>query len=180
MPATRKLVRDVIRGALADATHGFNAKIAAIAASYGIAAFTINWGAADSPNFIQSQLDTVSEGVSRLTGIRVALYTGGSQTLPAEDRSKGAKYEGEIEAHLDVWVEFGGGADVTDDLTEPYADAIEDAVIEVLNPQSPLRAAWQGPVYFDGTMAAIRNPVVPLEDGYQQYLSFTFIFEVSV
>jgi hypothetical protein len=168
-----------MRSALADPVHGFNAKLAAIAADYGIDAFIIDWAASGSENFLQSFVEGASRDTSRLTGISVALYTSQSQQNRDQIVSKGLVFSGTIQAHLDFDLKFDGGADVTDDLTEAYADAVEDAVIAVLvDRASPV--AVQQPIYFRGDFSSIRGPIDQTAAGYSQLLPFTFLYEVHV
>lgn len=171
-----------MRSALADATHGFNAKLAAVAATYGITAFSINWAASGSGTMLQSYVDAAGREQSRLKGISAALYTSASQQAGGVDRAKGYAFDGQVVGHLDVFLEFDDGEEVTADLTEDYADAVEDAVIQVLvDPNSTMvRTYFAGAVMFPGNFACLRGPIEQQESGYQQLLPFTFQYEVFV
>jgi hypothetical protein len=180
MPQTRKLVRDAIKSALADTDDGFNATLAAIAATYGIDPFTIDWSDG-SGNFIEANLDETGARASRLvTGVTVSLYTSESRNKSlGENRSKTAAFEGTILAHLDIRLDFRDGEDVNDDLTEDVADAVEDAIIQILvDPQGPFRGSFEGPVYFSGDFACLRPPIEQLAEGYAQLLPFQLLYEV--
>jgi hypothetical protein len=184
MPQTRKLIRSTMRTALADATYGFNAKLAAIATAYSIDAFTLDWSATDSDNFQQSFLDVRAEKLSRLIrDIRAELYTSASaQRESGGERSKNSTFEGRILAHLDITLQFSEGETVTADQTEDLADAIEDVLIQIfLDPAAHYaRDLREGPLYYGGGFACSRQPIEQAEDGFSQRLPFIFIFEVHI
>lgn len=171
-----------MRTALADPTNGFNVKLAAIAASYGIAAFSIDWSATGSDSFLQSYVAGADRDLSRLSGISVALYTSASQQAPNPQRGKGYTFDGTVIAHLDFFVQFNDGVEPTEDQTENIADAIEDAILQVLcAPNSALmRAYFSGPVHYTGGFSCARGPIAQTEDGFEQLLPFTFQYEVTV
>lgn len=183
MAQTRKLVRETMRTALADAVAGFNAKLAAIAVDYDITPFTLNWAPSESPNFLQSFADQEAESRSRLLrDIHAVLYTSGSTQTASGRRSKSATFEGIIRAHLDFTVQFHDGEDITADMTEDYADAIEDVILQIfLDPHAAYAPALrEGPLYYGGDFACQRGPIQQTEDGYSQRLPFTFLYEVHV
>lgn len=182
MPATRKLVRDAMRTALSYPTYGFNSRIAAVASTYGIDPFSIDWSP-DSTNFTESYVAGQSERDSKLSGIHVAIYTSLSSQSSGGDRPKGSVFHGEIQAHLDFTLQFREGIELTEDLTEGYADAVEDAVIAVLlDPRAPNATLFcgGGPITYSGDFACAREPILSLDDGYSQRLPFTFIYEVHI
>lgn len=164
---------------LADATTGFNARLAAIAASYGITAFAVDWDL-NSTSFIQSFVDPSAVDVAPLIPADVAalLYTSlSSESHEQEGRTKFARYSGQIILHLDFYLRFDDGMEPLERNTEDIADAIEDAVIQVLRRTD---ADWPAGVVFNGDVASPRESIVHLADGYGQRIPFTFLFEVHV
>jgi hypothetical protein len=183
MPQTRSAVRSAIRSSLADATHGFNAKLAAVASTYGITAFTISWNAADSATMIQSQFDPEGRAASRLpvTGASATIYTTESRQ---DRRAMSGAFDGRVRAHVDFFIRFADGENTNDDLTESYGDAVEDAVIRVLtDPASAMISTYfngTNGVYYTGGFGCLRPPIEQTADGFAMLLPFQFLYEVRV
>lgn len=169
-----------MRSVLSDVDDGFNARLAAIAGDYGITPFTIDWGP-DSSSFQEAQIDSTGLLASRLSGISFNLYTSESAGLPPGVRPKGGAFAGTVRAHLDVTLMFSDG-DLSDDLIEDNADAVEDVVIQLfVDENSPFMTLFfSGPVYFAGEFACARSPIEQTEKGFSQLLPFQFIYEVHV
>lgn len=178
MPQTRKKVTDGLRAALAHGTTGLNVKFAAVAPTYGITPLStvlIHWDPMSRQvfeGFITPEQIEISQ-IAEYPAI--ILYTSVSAnelgTMPT-------KFSGMITAHADIILRFDvrqgtGGVEV--DNTEPWANAVEDAVIEAIHGYD----AWPSGVTPHREFRCERDPVTLLGDGWQQRLPFTFPFEVT-
>jgi hypothetical protein len=189
MPSTRLLVRQTALRILADPSVGFNAHLAAIAASYGIAhPFAINW-TPGSQNFFQGyvapdhieQTDLLPAG----DGVSVAMYTSQSQTNAGDERQKPSTFSGKILLHVDFYFRrstlnlLRQGAKLPGDDggdLDSLPDAVEDAFLQTV--MAP-HAGWS-PVSFNGDFSCAREPFAFLGDGWQQRLPFILLTEVHL
>lgn len=172
MAITRKNVRDALNQALQHATNGFNAKLAAVAATYGIAAFTIDW-TAGSKKFFQGFLTPEAVDLSQVIEFpALILYT--TTQASRADREKFGKFAGDVSAQLDFYVEFRAGMET--DLSDSYGDAIEDAILEVM--AANLSIFHGLGVYWNGDYEATRDPVVQFQNGWGQRIPITLTFSV--
>lgn len=159
---------------MSNATTGFNARLATIAAGYGVTAFTISWLAA-SKQFFQGYLDPAQLERSQLaTFPAVALYTS-----LAEDAVEGQHFRlfaGPITAHVDFYRVSKAGIEVDD--TESWADAVEDAVILALN--DPVTGIYgQAGIAYKGEFRSPRESIQLLGEGWSQRVPIEIICEVQ-
>lgn len=170
MPNYRKIVRDAARGFLADGTNGFNAKLSALAGSYGITPFTITW-TSPTRNFSQTFIESVEESpILDFPG--AALYTreAGDTGVP-----RALSFSGDVMLCLDFWIRYRTGVEAFD--SESILDAVEDAALAVLNAQSN---AWPAGVLFARETTILRDPLLPLGDGWQHKISISSRFAVRI
>lgn len=140
MPNYKKVVRDTIRTVVAHASTGFNPQLSAIAATYGVSAFSIDW-TLPSNNFAMSYVDEEEIDVSSLVTFPAALlYTSSAVN---DKLVKAKKFSGQVDAHLDFFLRYRAltdaetaDNDITNEQagadTESIADAVEDAALECL------------------------------------------------
>ncbi len=178
----RKPLRDAAVTALADATFGFNAKLAAELAAASVIGhgFTIDFGA-NSANFLQSYY--TSAGEVDLSAIRswpaMVAYTTQYQPTQVE---KFRQISGTLLLNVDVYLRFafrdvGGSAYAMEgNNTEDVADAVEGAVLEVFQRRA---LTWPSGYTYTGNITPTREPVAQMADGYMQRLAFQLEFEVN-
>lgn len=173
----RKRIRDTVRGFLAASATGFNARLAAAAASFGVTAFTINFAVdGTSRNFAQSYVDwnqpAVLESSSILDFPGMALYTTEGQDT---GMPRGARWFGDVILCIDLILRYRIGMEGTPALpnTEDIMDAAESSVFECINDTSLL---WPPGVRLARETMATRDSGIQLSDGFQQvtHLSFKF------
>lgn len=167
-----KRVRDAVRSVLSDATNGFNANLAAIAATYGVTAFTVNW-TATSLNFFQSNIDPNSLDEANVVEHQptVLLYTVAGSSLT---RTKPAQFSGDVTVNVDFWIGYSKGSLPHD--TESMADAIEDAIVTALQHPS---AAWPEVVCQTGNFRADRAPVFMAGEHWRQLIRVPVILTLD-
>lgn len=172
MPQIRKTVRDAMLSVLSASGTGLNARIAALATSYGITAFSIDW-TAGSKSFFFGYLDPESANLSQLEmqGVCCAIYT--SDVSNTHDE-KPRTFSGQVMAHLVFYIINRDGIELND--VESLGDAIEDAVISCF--ENPT-ANWPVAVTFTGQYQGSFGPIEFTGDGWQRVLPMQFIFEVS-
>lgn len=175
----RQLVRVAVKTALAHATLGFNAKFAALAASYSVDPVAIDF-TAGSENFIETYLNPADIDLARFprNPVGLALYTSLAQQVSGTENAKFRPFDGDAVAHLDFYIVRDGGVDLWEENTENLADAIEDAVLQCIH--DPALTYFRGPVYYAGDLQSIRESAIQTEDGYAQRVPFIFQFGVTL
>ena len=157
----RKRVRDAAVAFLADPDTGFNPALQALASTYGILAFPIDFTAA-SRNFAQCFVEPDRVEDSRLLDFPgVTVYT-----TEAEDvgEPRGIPYFGAVILAIDFYVRLREGAERN---TEDLMDAVEDAVLLTLNNPDNV---WPAGVLFGRKSKSVRMAVQPLKDGFHQLI----------
>lgn len=181
MTGYRKMVRDSVRGILANEDSGLNARIAGLAAVYGLEALQIDFSEY-SDTFVQSALavDTDNFQFSALfpKPLGLALYTVGA--INTKDQNSGL-FSGQVEVRLDFYFQFSArlrpGMDAIEDRdTETIVDMVEEAVLLSLHDAA---AAW-GQVVYNFDFQSLRGPMRPDDDGWQQRVSITLMCGVHV
>ena len=132
-----------------------------MATTYGILAFQIDW-TADSRNFAQCFVEPDHIEDSQLLDFPgVTIYT-----TEAEDTGepRGLPFFGNVILAIDFYVRLREGAEKN---TEDLIDAVEDAVLSVLNDPNVI---WPPGVLFSRITKAARMPIQPLSDGFQQLI----------
>ncbi len=172
----RKRVRDALRFLLSAEATGFNSMLATVAPVYGVAPFEIDFGSVPSASFFQGFLSLESQSLSMLKPhpVALALYTSDATNDQRIMRSAEPRFLGRVVAHLDFYHHVIDGEETYD--TESVADAIEDAVLNVITPGS----VEQYGIIYDGGVSCVREAFQQLGDGYQQRIPITFLFEVHV
>lgn len=179
----RKLTRDsLVNLALADADEGFNAQLAAIAETYGITPFLLDFGA-ESPNVVYGALDEEGVRISRIFEFPGAVIS----TVEAvnERRVRGARFSGFVSASIAIYLRMR----VIDDFNiganqpnfggdwESLPDAVEDAMHEALHQG---RGAMSAAGVNYSEYRSDRDLITETGDGYMQKITFTLGFEVTV
>lgn len=169
---TRKRIRDAAVGALSDVVTGFNARLAALATDYGITPFVIDFGPT-SRNFLQSYLSPDQVDFSNVaTYPAMVVYTASSENTNIE---KFRLFSGQVELYIDVYLRYRQSLESRD--TESIADAVEDALTQILN--DPLMP-WPATVAYNGGFRSPREPLALLGDGYEQRIPVQLLFEVNI
>jgi hypothetical protein len=168
----RKKVRDAILGLFADPATGFNATLAAMAVTYGIAPFSIDFSGA-AGNFAISHIERSNIEVCYLTSFPGAcLYT--SDIVDNAD-PKGFSFSGRVMAHLDFYVLDRGGIEGFN--TEDEFDAIEDAALSIMNRDAN---QWPAGILFSRRSQGTRESMYPLGDGYGTKIPIGSLFDVYI
>lgn len=178
----RRRVLDGLIDVLADATNGFNAKLAAVAEDYGITPYEIGWRL-PSDNCVYGQMDELGARVSQLITFPGAIvYT---TSALKENKVKFCQFSGLVVAQIDFIIRLrliddpDNGANIPDGSGdyEKHADAVEDAMLAALTAGSALFAAqatnWT-------QYKTVRSSVVETGDGHIQRVTFTLGFEVHI
>ena len=177
----RALVRAAVKAALSDEDTGFNAQFAAIATSFGVTAYEVDF-AAGSRDFLQSYVDPSTVEVSRFLRreLGIAIYTGEASDGTAPDRSKSSQFDGLVVGHVDVFCRFREGIEESEEDTEAYADAVETAVLQAIHDPAVNGLFFGGPVYYNYEFSCVRDPIISTEDGYEQRIPMQFVFSVEI
>ena len=176
MPQTRKTVRDALVSVLSNATRGFSVKLAAIAATYAIDPFTIDWSSQSSSLF-QGYLTSADVEVGQLAPeaacpVGVLIYTTTSVGMALQ---KPSTFSGEVGAVVDFYIRFREG--IEQDNIESICDAIEDAALEALYDNA---AAWPPSITLSANVTVPKEPAELTGDGWQQRIPIILLFEVTV
>ena len=168
----RKKTRDAILSLL---TANFNTTLAALASSYGITPFTLDFSAA-SINFAVSHIDENNIENCQIewsSGVSVGgcLYT--SDALD-ENSVHALNFSGKLFANLDFFVRDRQGKEGFN--TEDFFDCIEDAAMNVLNDP----ASYPPGVLFQRQSEMQRGAIIPLSDGFATTIPIKTLFEVYV
>ena len=171
MPQISKYVRDALKAQLSLGTTGFNDRLAAIAQTYGIDPWAVDWSA-DSTNFLFGRINPAQiEASSVLTYPLVTIDTVRSQNT---NRVKFATFAGPIVVVIDVHHSWADESVIADFAS--FLDATEDAMIASLNDQDA--QSWPGNLLWNGQVATQRGPIVMAGLGWLQSLSFICNFEL--
>jgi hypothetical protein len=172
----RKTIRDAIVAVLSDAATGFNARLNASAAAYGIVPFTIDFTGAEQ-NFALCRIDPQNIELCELLNFPAAcLYT---EEAADTGLPRGIAFSGEVIACLDFYLRQRTGAEAFD--SESMLDAIEDAAMSAINDPAvrwPISSAISA--IFARKNSAGRDHLVPLGDGFGQRIGMRILFEVKV
>lgn len=168
----RKLVRDALLTLLSDPSVGFNPTFAGLASQYSVAPITIDF-TASSQTFAVSHIEKGNIEHSRLLQYPAAcLYT--SDVVDRGD-PHGFMFAGQVMAHVDFFVRERQGIEGFD--TESQFDAIEDAVLSVVNRPTN---QWPGGVAFQRQAQMSREYLIPLADGFGTIIPIGLLFGVYV
>jgi len=178
----RKKVRDALVAALDEQASGFNAQLGAVAISYEIQPFDLDFGA-QSSNVVYGYLDDEEINVSRMfTFPGAVIYT---TEAVRENRNKFSSFSGFVAAVMTVYLRLRALDDIDTGANRPdfsndyekWADAVEDAVHQAIFDG---RAIFQAAGVNLSEYRADREPVLSTGDGHIQRLNFTFGFEVHL
>lgn len=165
----RKKVRDAVLGLL---SANFNTVMEATATVYGVDPVVIDF-TPGSPTFAVSHIDPSNvEKCQFLQYPAACLYTSDVVDMGSP---KQWEFSGKVMAHIDFYVRDREGVEGSN--TEDLFDAIEDAVLQVLN--SPANA-WPAGVVFARNTQASRQTLIPLADGYATQIPIGSLFEVFI
>jgi hypothetical protein len=174
----RKLVRDAVKTALADVTYGFNAKLAAIASTYGVTAWTFNFSAGSS-NFLQAYLGGEDVDMTQIaTFPAMLIYTTGMQQSA---REKLRTFSGNLICNIDIYLQYAyrldGVSFPEQDDIEKYSDAVSDVLTEIFQRRA---LAWPAGVSYSYQFQFEPDPAIPLADGWRQRLACQLAFQVNL
>ena len=167
-----KTVRDVVKTMLADGTVGFNATLASVCTSYGIAPFTIDF-TGNKNNFLQGYYG--AKDLAETTNVKfpvICLYTTRSQNT---NENKFAIFSGSVEIGIDTYLSHGKSAAVAD--TEALADAVESTYYTLFN--SSTNYHFYGQAGYNGDLYVQRSPVSKGAANWIQTLNSRLTFELT-
>lgn len=178
----KKKCRDALVSALSNGTSGFNAQLGSIAASYGIMAFSLEFGSG-SKNVVYGYLDDQEVNVSQIFEFPGAIIY--STESINERKLKPARFSGFVNQFIVFYLRYRKYDD--DDLMvnqpdfdgdyEKFADAVEDAMNEALEDGRPILSALNVNIE---NYRADRGPIQSLGDGHVQVLTFTLGMVVHI
>lgn len=160
---------------------GFNDNLAAVVASYGTKAFTIDWPAdpyqKGTKNFIIGKVPPEEVDSFGITGItKASMFVDRTDNQNFE---KPNNFSGSVKVGLDFHLGY-----LSSDMAQNFETlmmAVEDAVTQVIQPD--FNQFWGGGVNYDGKFSAIRGMVNSPAQGQgalRQLLAFRFDFIVDV
>ena len=174
MSAIGRSVREAAARLLADPTAGFNTRLAALASTYGIQPFSIDWGTA-SKNFFRGFLDP--NDVDESTPSRyplVMLYSTGSSN---DHDSMSRVFSGPVVLGLDFHVTWRAAGALRN--FEDLGDAIEESVYAVFG-DGNWPQLWGAAFAVMAGIALVKGPVESGEgEHWRQSLSFRLTFQVD-
>lgn len=178
----RKVIRDALRTALGDASNGFNAQLAAIATTYGITAWTLDF-TPPSRNVVYGYIDDGEFDVSNLVEFPGAFIY--SVEAVDERRVKPAKFSGFVTFVIRMYLRLRALDDADTGANQPdfggdyekWPDATEHALLAALRAG---RATFQAAGFNHSEYRADRDSVISTGDGNIQVVNFTLGFEVTV
>ncbi len=170
MSQISKRIRDQVRTFL-NASDGFNATYATVAAAYGVTAFTIDFTGAGY-NFFQGQVDP--KQLESTTNIKYPLMCLFAMTAKDDNRQKFQEFSGVVTVGLDVHYSFTPGHALFD--FESIGDALEDTVVQIMNRES--NQVWDIETVYNGEVSLTRYPLQLGAQNWRQTFRFLMTFEV--
>lgn len=173
MPSISKAIRNALKTQLAAPTTGFNDRLAALAASYSIEPWAIDF-TDTSTNFIFGRVSP--QAFEESSPFSYPLVTIDTIRSAHTNRVKFATFAGPVTAVIDVhhsWIQDAVLADFAS-----YVDATEDAMIGALNDQEA--QSWPGNLLWNGNVAMQRGPLQMGGQGWLQSAQFVCNFELIV
>jgi hypothetical protein len=172
MSEISRKVREAVLLRLSDPTSGFNANLAAVASTYGIQPFSVDWSAT-SKNFFRGFLDP--NDVDESTPSRYPLVMMYAITSTNRNLQKFALFSGEVILGLDFHITWRAGNALRN--FEDLGDAIEDAVYKTLNGTD--FQAWGAPLTYNGQISLAKRPLELAGEHWRQTLSFRLTLQVD-
>lgn len=167
----RKKLREAAITRLAAADTGFNAAFAALAGEYGVTPFELDFSDG-STNFIVGHVNPEAVEKSRIETYPAAcIYT--TEAVDNNDPI-GLSFAGAVMLNIDFYVEDRDGMETT--AAELLCEAIEDAVLSVLNATSPV---WPAGVRMQRKSQMDRQHLVMLADGFATRIPIRSVFSVE-
>lgn len=173
MAEISRAVREAMGRRLADAATGFNAKLAAVASTYGIQPFTIDWSAT-SKNFFRGFIDP--NDVDDSTPSRYPLVMLYSITSSNDHDSMPRVFSGKVTLGLDFHVTWKQGNALKN--FEDLGDAIEDAVYAVFS-DGNWPQLWGAQYACQTGITLSKRPVESGGEHWRQTISFRLVFQVD-
>lgn len=179
----RKLVRDALQTVLSDGTNGFNAQLAAAAATYGIQPWSLDFSSRPSRTVVWGYVDDAEFDVSTLVEFPGAVIY--SVEAVDERRMKPAQFSGFVTFVIRKYLRLRALDDVDTGANQPdfdgnlekWPDATEHAILAALRAG---RGTFQAAGCNHSEYRADRNPIISTGDGSIQIVNFTLGFEVTV
>jgi hypothetical protein len=171
MAQISKYVRDALKAQLSAVGTGFNDRLAAIATTYGIGAWTVDWSA-ESTNFLFGRVNP--QAIEESSVLTYPLLTIDTLRSQHTNRVKFATFAGPVQAIVEVhhsWQQESVLADFAS-----WVDATEDAMVAALNDQSA--QFWPGNLLWAGQVALQRGPIAMGGYGWLQTAVFACNFEL--
>jgi hypothetical protein len=194
MAKIHKAVYDAARGVMADTTYGFNACLTTISSTYGLGAYNthippvwvpdvpqITWTTA-SKSVFSGHLTQDGQRLSQLdAGLELVIWSGMSLWT---GETKGMKWSGRVELHLDFTITTSARLDSSDtveqDQTLTLAEAVFDAVVETFCRAAITWGTTYSVVFAAPPSSPEWSPLEQLEDGWRQQIPIVVGFRVDV
>ncbi len=178
-----KQVRDAIKFQLADPTTGFNAQVAALASTYGIVPFTIDFTGADtsfifgdvSPDIVES-IEATVENMDPTSPISYVLMT--VDTLGSRDTGlvMNATFGGEITGNIKLTLSFENSQTIPDFAS--WDDVCEAAIFNCFNNPADQGGWITEKVIYDRRMQFNKGQIVLAGGNFRRTLQFLPAFRI--
>ncbi len=172
-----KTVRDTIKSQLSDDVNGFNAQVLALADTYGVVPFQVDWSPSSksflfgrvSPDILEA-VSAIQEIVSAGSALSYVFLT--VDTLSARDTGLVASstFGGEVQGIIELTLSWEQ-SDVLPDFSS-WADVCERSMWNAL--ASPaVQAGWQSQnLLFNRKMQFVKGPILFGGSNFRQTLQF--------
>jgi hypothetical protein len=168
MPQISLVALNALQARLSDSVTGFNANLTAVANTYGVDAFTVDWSNTSS-NFMIGQIDpNLLEQSSSFTYPFVTIDTA---TVTDDGRVVSAVFAGTIALIVEVHI-----AQETEDfprLLVPLGQAVEDAFFATVNNQSQLGTYMSALLTYNGKWTLQKSSIQMSGNNWRRTLRFT-------
>lgn len=180
-----KTVRDTIKAQLSDDINGFNVQVLALADTYGVSPFQIDWSPS-SRNFLFGRVSPdIVEATSNIKQIQTAngqlayvLLT--IDTLSARDTGlvMSSTFSGEVQGIIEITLSFDASRPLPDFAS--WADVCERSMWNAM--ASPtVQAGWQSQyLIFNRKMAFVKGHIIMAGSNFRQTLQFLPHFTLNV
>jgi hypothetical protein len=173
MPQITKAARDAVRTRLMDATHGFNAAMAAVAPAYGVEAIALDFSATGR-RFYEGFVHP--DQVENSTSMRYPVAMLYGTIAQNRNLTKHAAFSGQVQVIFQVWLSWRKGNAIAN--TEDLVDAVEDALVRVFQDHA-WAAAYTEPLAYNGELTVARAQLEQSGEHWRQGITARLTFEVD-
>jgi len=169
MPQISKVAVDALLARLSDPDTGFNANLLAVAATYGITPWTVDWDPDSSVNFSVGQIwpDQVEESAA----FTYPYTTIDSPASLDDSRVVSAVFAGTIALVIEVHISYPGES-LPRALT-PLAQAIEDAMFQTINDLAMIGTYMSALLTYNGRWSLQKSIITFAGGNWRRTLRFS-------